>query len=364
MDDQHPPNNTKNIILWLIGIVLLSILTYGLYWFSQAPEQQLPKLAQNNEPPQLTVEQQPDGTNKVIAEGQPARTFTTGLEDLPRSLEGTDVDGEIIIDENKQLVVTNGLRRLFDYFLTTQGEEDLATIIARIEAYVTHRVPEPARTQVITLFHQYLAYLQATSTITEAGGKPASQIDIDAVIEQKRQLAELRKQYFNDETIEAFWGNEDRYDAYSIELLKINKNNALSAEEKAEARDKLVNKLPDGTMKTQIQEQKKFRTLIDETRRLKATGASPAQIRQLREELYGMEAADRLEVLDEKRAAWQKRVQSYLDQRSVILASDQTEQAKQVQITELRYRMFTEQEQKRLTAYEELGTADLDSAIK
>ena len=40
---------------------------------------------------------------------------------LPKSLQGTQVDGEIIIDENKQLVVTAGLRRLFDYFCQHKG---------------------------------------------------------------------------------------------------------------------------------------------------------------------------------------------------------------------------------------------------
>src|SRR5699024_12676634 len=47
---------------------------------------------------------------------QDASQFTTSLENLPRSLQGSEVDGEIIIDENKQLVVTEVLRRLFDYF--------------------------------------------------------------------------------------------------------------------------------------------------------------------------------------------------------------------------------------------------------
>ena len=67
--------------------------------------------------------------------------FITGLEDLPRSLQGTKVDGEIIIDANKQLVVTEGLRRLFDYFLSALGEEDEATIIQRVESYIRNHSP-------------------------------------------------------------------------------------------------------------------------------------------------------------------------------------------------------------------------------
>lgn len=366
MDDIEPKLSKVRVLFWLLGLIVVLALLYALYWFSLASGTEpanAEKPPQETIPSDVTIQKLPNGTNKVIAKKQPARTFVTGLEDIPRSLEGTDVDGEIIIDENKQLVVTNGLRRLFDYFLTTQGEEDLATIIARVEAYVTHRVPEPARSQVIGLFHQYLAYLQATANITQAGGKPAHMLDLDAVRLQKQQLTDLRKEYFNDKTITAFWGDETQYDNYSLSLLDIDRNKSLTAEQKAEAREKLIDELPDGHMKTQILEQKKFHTLVEETRRLKASGASPAQIRKLRVDLYGAEAADRLETLDAERATWQSRVQQYLDQRKTILAGDQTEAEKQVQVNELRYRMFTETEQKRLTAYEEIGTADIDTAV-
>lgn len=47
-------------------------------------------------------------------------------------MDGCD---EIIIDENKQLVVTEGLRRLFDYFLSALGEEDRSRHLCSLESF-------------------------------------------------------------------------------------------------------------------------------------------------------------------------------------------------------------------------------------
>ena len=139
-------------------------------------------------------------------------SFKTGLERLPASLSGTEVDGEIIIDDKQNLYVTRRLRNLFDYFLSTVGEESLTTITQRVKAYIRHRTPEPAQSQAIALFDQYIGYRAALRSIPEAGGKPADQIDLDAIIQQKAAEQRLRQQFFNPQTIQAFFGDDDAYD--------------------------------------------------------------------------------------------------------------------------------------------------------
>ncbi|MGB5877292.1 MAG: lipase chaperone, partial [Psychrobacter nivimaris] len=132
--------------------------------------------------------------------------FVTGLENLPRSLKGTQIDGEIIIDENKQLVVTEGLRRLFDYFLSALGEEEEAVIFARVESYIRHHTPEPAASQAVTIFNQYVAYLKALPEIEKRYGNlqlqatKSGELDLNAVAQQKQDIANLRQQYFDKPT--------------------------------------------------------------------------------------------------------------------------------------------------------------------
>lgn len=362
-------NTAKKTTLKVLIILILASAVAFFYWLSQGSATTHAQADKPNDANATAAQPQPAAhstqqhTPQTNTPAQPPKAtpkFVTGTENLPRSLEGTEVDGEIIINENKQLVVTNGLRRLFDYFLTTQGEEDLATIIARVEAYINSRVPEPARSQAISLFHKYLDYLKATANISEAGGKPASQIDINAVIAQKKQLADLQKQYFTADTIKAFFGIENIYDDYNIKLFQIAENDSLTPDQKEAARQQALEDIPDVQMKTQIKQQQNFSKLMEETKKLKKAGASKEQLRQMRTKLVGAEAAARLEQLDEKRAVWEERVSSYLSQRQQILGSKENQTSKDLKVNELRHRMFTENEQKRLAAYEELGKAQLD----
>ena len=112
-------------------------------------------------------------------------------------MQGTDVDGEIIIDENKQLVITEGLRRLFDYFLSALGEEDEAVIYARVESYIRSHTPEPAASQAVTIFDQYVAYLKAIPAIESRYGNLQLQatkngeLDLNVVTQQQQDVAKL-----------------------------------------------------------------------------------------------------------------------------------------------------------------------------
>lgn len=84
-------------------------------------------------------------------------------------------------------------------------------------------------------------------------------------------------------------------------------------------------------------------------------GCTADQLHQMRADLVGPEAADRLQTLDDQRAAWKGRVDEYLAQREVILAnSSYTDGDKQTQIQQLQQNTFTTQEQLRLPAFEQM----------
>lgn len=284
-------------------------------------------------------------------------SFTTGLEKLPRSLQGTDVDGEIIIDENKQLVVTEGLRRLFDYFLSALGEEEEAVIYARVESYIRHHTPEPAASQAVAIFNQYIAYLKAIPEIEKRYGNlqlqatRSGELDLNAVSQQKQDIAKLRQQFFDKATISAFFGSEDEYDDYSLEMIRINQNQQLSEAQKQAAREDYISRMPNDTIKANIEQQTNLGELMTRTEQMKAQGASPEALYNMRRELVGEAAAARLAQVDVQDASFDKRFQQLQSQKQQILAATTDKAQAQTQINQLEKQLFDDKERKRLAGY-------------
>ncbi|MGB6925941.1 lipase secretion chaperone [Psychrobacter sp.] len=283
--------------------------------------------------------------------------FVTGLENLPRSLKGTQIDGEIIIDENKQLVVTEGLRRLFDYFLSALGEEEEAVIFARVESYIRHHTPEPAASQAVTIFNQYVAYLKALPEIEKRYGNlqlqatKSGELDLNAVGQQKQDIANLRQQYFDKPTITAFFGAEDNYDNYSIEMVRIDQNKQMSDAQKQAARQDYISRLPENATKSNIMQQANISELMTRTEQMKARGATPEELYNMRRELVGAPAAERLAQVDQEDANFDQRFTQYETQKNRLLSQGVDAAQAQIQINQLEQQLFNDTERKRLDGY-------------
>lgn len=304
-----------------------------------------------------------DRNDSTSATAQNSTRFTTGLEHLPRSLQGTDVDGEIIIDDNRQLIVTEGLRRLFDYFLSALGEEDEAVISARVERYIRHHTPEPAASQAVVLFDQYTAYLKAMPEIEkrysmlQLQATKSGELDLNAVAQQKQEVATLRQQYFDKPTITAFFMSEDEYDDYSMAMVRIHQNPQMSEAQKYAAVQDYISRLPDNTIKTNIEQQANLNALITRTDMMKTQGASPEALYNMRRELVGAPAAARLAQMDQEDASFDKRFTQYQSQKQRLLSQNTDHTRAQKQIDELEQQLFSDTERKRLIGYAALQQA-------
>lgn len=283
--------------------------------------------------------------------------FVTGLEGLPRSLQGTEVDGEVIIDENKQLVVTQGLRRLFDYFLSAVGEEEETIIRARIETYIRSFVPEPAASQALVIFDKYVAYLKALPEIEKRYGNlqlqatQSGQLDLNMIAQQKQDIARLRQQYFDKETIEAFFGAEDEYDAYSLEMVNIEQNKQLSAEQKEAARNSYISRMPNNLIKQNLEQQAGFNDLLTRTEQMKKNGATAEELYSMRRDLVGAPAAARLAQVDKQDDDFDRRFDQYENQKKQLLSQGSSNEQAQAQLNQLEQQLFSETERKRLSGY-------------
>ena len=89
------------------------------------------------------------------------------------------------------------------------------------------------------------------------------------------------------------------------------------------------------------------------TQEIKGKGGTAEDIRTMRENLLGTEAAQRLEKVDQEEAVWGQQVNSYLNERDQILQTGMSNETKQQSVQELRKKYFgTNEEQLRAQAYE------------
>jgi lipase chaperone LimK len=294
------------------------------------------------------------GEAATMAAHVPPASFTTGLESLPPSLAGTDVDGEFEVDAAGHLKITGSIRRIFEYFLSTLGEENLASIQARLKAYIRHKLKDPAAAEATQLLDQYLAYKQALKDIPQAGGSAAATLDPQALRQQMQQVQALRQQFFTPEVVTAFFGDEEAYDRYSLDRLEVLQDKRLTAVQRAQRLAALEAQLP-APMREAMGAITKAQSLEALTADWKQRGGSAAELRQIREKLVGPEAADRLEALDTENAAWDQRMNAWYAERAAILGNKSLSEAdRQREVEQARASRFEAGERLRVESLERM----------
>lgn len=335
----------SNKTWWLTAAVMLLTST-GLWWAR-------PHTPPGNQPSDAAGLRFPwNKADTQTASAAIAATphFKTGLEQLPRSLVGTSVDGQLEADAAGHLKLTRGVRDLFDYFLSLIGEEPLLTVRARLLAYIHAHLPPTAAAEAAALLDHYLAYKTAEGQAAQQAGGNANALTLDAVTQRFDTLQTLRTQYFSVAEREAFFADDEALDRYTVARLKVLQDTSLSPADKARRINELTANLPPA-LRASLSVADTVQTLDALTADWKARGGSPQELRAAREQLVGPEAANRLEALDRQRSAWTIKLQSY-DAQSQALQTDATlsDTQRQQALAQLRHQLFTPQEQLRLQA--------------
>ncbi len=314
-----------------------------------------------------------DSSRIVVDQGRPAPTlisqlhaqadhpsFMTGMEHLPHSLAGTQPPPGLIIDAQGHLVISHKLRMFFDYFLSALGEEPLSTIEARVKAYMASSLPHGADLEAEHIFHDYLNYLmalqklsaQTSATVPTQG----SSLDMHMWASQLQEKRQLRASYLTPQVIQAFYGDEDAYDDYTLQRWEIAQDTSLSATEKSEQQKELLDRLP-ASMQQNMAAMQRLQNVQQSDADCRKRGCSAAQLHAERVAEVGEAAAERLDAMDAENTAWQQRVQGFLQQRQQILASPSySPEDKQAQIEQLQSQQFTPNERLRLAAYTPVST--------
>ena len=153
---------------------------------------------------------------------QAALSHSETLAAMPASLRGTEVDGQLQTTADGELVVTPDLRRVFDYFLSAQGEESLEDCQARLASYLQASLPAEAANEAWQFFQQYMALGQAMAALPPHDGSPAS---IRTAVKQRH---DLQVAYLGQQAAEAFYGMDIAYDRYMADRQDILDNASLS----------------------------------------------------------------------------------------------------------------------------------------
>lgn len=164
----------------------------------------------------------------------------------------------------------------------------------------------------------------------------------------------LRKRFFSNYEIEGLFGTEDTYHEYTLDRMAVLADKNLSEAEKAQKLKELFQQLPEDWQEN-LEQLNKLEDLRKLTADIKARGGSTEEIRQMRLNLVGPEATQRLEQLDGQRSQWKSRVEEYLNARDQIMQSGMNDQAKQQTVKQLRGQHFQNpQEQLRLETFEQV----------
>ena len=276
------------------------------------------------------------------------------LAPLPPSFKGTEVDGRFQVDGAGNLLITEDIRHIFDYFLASFGEEPLADSVKRLRAYITSQLPQPAQEQAQALLSQYLDYKRELVLLERDLPQMA---DLDALRRRETAVQSLRARLFTAEAHQAFFGGEEAYNQFTLQRLAIQHDDKLDAAAKGRAMDQLRTGLPAELQESvlpQLQSE-----LHEQTEQLRAQGGSAEQVRALRQQLVGAEATNRLEALDQQRSQWKQRVATFAAAKAQIDGQNGLSDGdKQAAIQRLAEEQFNETERLRLEAAVELSASN------
>lgn len=286
----------------------------------------------------------------------------TGLS--ARSLEGTVPDGLAGLQAGALNALPTGcreagcgtlaygeLKRLFDYYLSTVGEQSIAAITAEIQQVLTRNLSAGQLPQALRLLDRYIAFRQDILRLEQGfAAKPSADRTLRA---RFQAMLEIRARHFSAEEAQAMLGLEDAQDLDALARLDVANDATLGAAERQSRLQAIDQQMP----KALREERDAPRSVIQLEERvaaLRGQGAGDDEIFRTRAKALDTAAASRLAAVDQEERAWRSRMDAYLAERVRLLArlDNAPESEKTTALAALQTENFSELERKRLAAYE------------
>lgn len=255
------------------------------------------------------------------------------------SLRGTERDGKLRIDKNGNLIIERGIRDLFDYYLTTLGENDLTAIRKQLTQLFDGELPPAAALQANELLDAYLQYRELSGDLQQQYPALDENNAFTSIADYFAQRDALRNQLFEPDAANAFFSADQADERDALPKLR-----------------QLMGETPDHAMADRVDAQDSYATYRATMRAAKNTDMTTPDQDALRMRLFGREATDRLAALDLRRSDWNARLSSYREQKQQLLATA-TEAGidPSDQLTQLQQSQFSEREILRVRALDEFA---------
>lgn len=265
------------------------------------------------------------------------------------SLRGTMPDGDARASADDRLILDPALIRLFDYYLSTVGERPIGDIRAQVERDLDGRLKPRAARQAKDLLRRYLEFKQA---LRDLKPRPRSAgRSVDTLRAALRSMQDLRASWFSPGEIRSLFAQADDEATRALQRMAIEQDPTLEPAQRSAKLAALDAALP-ADLRAAREAPLAITRLQESADRIRAQGGSEDDVYRMRAATVSPEAANRLADLDRDEAAWQARIAAYRTQRGEVLASPVSEADRQAALSDLRDRLFTPEEQRRLPAYE------------
>lgn len=205
----------------------------------------------------------------------------------------------------------------------------------RLQALAGTQFPPELLPRALALLNRYVDYRVALGRLKP----PADAGDPRALREALQAREAVRRQYFSDEEHDALFARDAALDQLSVARLEILRNPALSERERAEALKAAEADLPELERKARA-EATAHLAVAAQNQAFDAQGLDERSRHALRSAQYGDNAAHALAQLDREERDWQQRLDT--------LAQAQQAGTDSAALQQLRDRLFTTDEQRRL----------------
>lgn len=228
-----------------------------------------------------------------------ARDNSVAIE-TAKTFRGANEDGALRTLSG-HLLVDRDLRRWIDFHLSATGELSLEDIVNAMQIKM-RALPVPANSEALDLLARYLTYRQDIDNYDALTARKIAANDSGSLTARVEWMENLRRLYFDEKTIGAFFGLDEHLDRYTLEKLALMQSGA-SADDLA---------LLDEALPLSIRVQREQARTLNRLDNINERFALDTQaLKQQRALAFGPEAAERLQRLDEQRADWKHRLQAY-----------------------------------------------------
>ena len=294
----------------------------------------------------------------AVAEAPVAEAATPASTTFAPSMQGTVPDGDARALSGQMPGQSGGalaygeLRRMFDYYLSAVGEQSIESITQEIHRAIDQNVSPSQVLGAKRLLGRYLEFKRALVDLEK--NLQLEGTGVQAIRQRFHAMQDLRASIFSAEEEQGLFGFEDANDMDSLARLEIHQNTALSASQK---RDQLA--VLDAALPAALRADREAPRVVIQVEQtaqtMRANGASDDDIYRMRAKALDPQAAVRLAEVDREEKAWKDRIAVYLNERSKVLKTqaDAPESERQNALAQLQQSQFSEEERRRLAAYEQ-----------